>query len=74
MTYGGYIKKKDAAAELGRNPVSKHQIQPEYGDEQADAGRDCRTSRDQILRHERGQGNIHFSCSADHVHDWTIKN
>ena len=26
----------DAAAELGRNPVSKHQIQPEYGDEQAD--------------------------------------
>ena len=33
----------DAAAELGRNPVSKHQIQPEYGDEQADAGRACRT-------------------------------
>ena len=30
----------DTAAELGRNPVSKHQIQPEYGDEQADAGRD----------------------------------
>ena len=30
----------DAAAELGRNPVSKHQIQPEYGDEQADVGRD----------------------------------
>ena len=25
---------------IGRNPVSKHQIQPEYGDEQADAGRD----------------------------------
>ena len=34
----------DAAAELGRNPVvSKHQIQLEYGDEQAGAGRDCRT-------------------------------
>ena len=30
----------DVAAELGRNPVSKHQIQPEYGDEQADAGQD----------------------------------
>ena len=61
----------DAAAELGRNPVSKHQIQPEYGDEQADAGRDCRTRlADQILRHERVQGNIHFSCSADHVQDW----
>ena len=34
----------DAAAELGRNnSESEHQIQPEYGDEQADAGRDCRT-------------------------------
>ena len=33
----------DAAAELGRNPVSKHQIQAEYGDEQADAGWDCQT-------------------------------
>ena len=29
-----------AAAEVGRNPVSNHQIQPEYGDDQADAGRD----------------------------------
>ena len=27
-------------AELGKNLVSKHQIQPEYGDEQADAGQD----------------------------------
>ena len=34
----------DAAAELGKNPVSKYQIQPQYGyDEQADAGRDCQT-------------------------------
>ena len=27
-------------------------------------------SRDQILRHERGQENIHFCCSADHEQDW----
>ena len=27
-------------------------------------------SRDQILRRERGQGNIYFLCSADHVQDW----
>ena len=27
-------------------------------------------SRDQNLRHERGQGNIHVSGSADHVQDW----
>ena len=33
----------DVVAELGRNPVTKHKIQPDHGDEQADAGRDCRT-------------------------------
>ena len=62
----------DAAAELGRNPVSKHQVQPEYGDEQADAGRGTveLVSRDQILRRERGQGNIIFPCSTDHEQDW----
>ena len=29
-------------------------------------------SRDQIIRHARarGQGNVHFSCSADHEQDW----
>ena len=27
-------------------------------------------SQDQILRHERGKGNIHFSCSAYHAQDW----
>ena len=28
-------------------------------------------SRDQIIRRERGQGNIHFPCSADHdEQDW----
>ena len=27
-------------------------------------------SRDQILRRERGQGNIHFFCSADYEQDW----
>ena len=27
-------------------------------------------SRDQIIRHARGQGNINFPCSADHEQDW----
>ena len=27
-------------------------------------------SRGQILRHVRGQGNVHFPCSADHEQDW----
>ena len=26
--------------------------------------------RDQILRRDRGQGNINFPCSADHEQDW----
>ena len=26
--------------------------------------------RDQILRRERGQGNVHFPCSADFTKDW----
>ena len=34
-------QEKGGAAELGRNPLSKHQIQLEYRDEQADAARDC---------------------------------
>ena len=27
-------------------------------------------SRDQILRRERGKGNVNFPCSADHEQDW----
>ena len=53
----------DAAAELGRNPVSKHQIQPEYG-EMSRLTRDGTAepvSRDQILRHAREKGEYYFS-------------
>ena len=35
-------------AEFRRNPVTKHQIQPEYGNEQADAERDCRKIQQHI--------------------------
>ena len=62
----------DAATELGGNSVSKHQIQPEYRMEMSRLTRDGTAepvSRDQILRHERGQGNINFPCSADHEQD-----
>ena len=64
----------DAVAELGRNPVSKHHIQPEYGDEQrlTRDGTAEPVSRDQILRRERGQGNVHFPCSADHELGWQL--
>ena len=33
----------DAAVEIVRNLASKHQSEPEYDDEQADAVRDCET-------------------------------
>ena len=46
----------DGAGELGRNPVSKHQIQPEYGVSRLTRdGMAEPVSRDQILRHARGQ-------------------
>ena len=64
----------DAAAGLGRNPVSKHQIQPEYRDEQADAGRDCRTRL--VRPNSQARKGIakkkHFPCSADHEQDWQL--
>ena len=43
MVYDGLKIIMDATAELGWNLVRKHQIPPGYGDEQADAGRDCGT-------------------------------
>ena len=60
----------DAAAELGRNPVS---IRCSLSMKMSGLTRDGiaePVSRDQILRHERGQKNIHFSCLADHVQGW----
>ena len=48
----------DVVAELGRNPVSKHQIQPEYGDEQADAGRN--PSREAKFSGTHGDRGIFF--------------
>ena len=36
MAYGDLDKCMDAAVEIRRNPVSRHQIQPEYRKEQAD--------------------------------------
>ena len=59
----------EAAAELGRN---KHQIQPECGDEQADAGRDWpNLSRETKFSGANGDKEIFiFLASADHEQDW----
>ena len=69
MAYGG-LSKWAPPRKSGGNPVSKDQIQPEYGDERLTRdGTAEPVSRNQILRRERGQGNIHFPCSADHKQD-----
>ena len=63
-----------AVAELGRNPVSNHQIQPEHGDEQADAGRDCRTRLASETKLSGANGDredfIFPAQRADHEQDW----
>ena len=61
----------DVTFKLGRNPVNKHHIQPEYGNEEADGGGSAEpVSPDPFLKRERGQGNIFFQCSADHKQGW----
>ena len=60
----------DAAAELGRNPVStRFSLNMEMNRLTRDGTAEP-VSRDYILRHARGQGNFHFPCSADHEQDW----
>ena len=56
----------DAAAELGRNPVSTRLSLSMEMSRLTRDGTAEPVSRDQILRSERKQGNIHFPCSADY--------
>ena len=62
-----------AAAELGRNPVivsTRFSLSMQMSRLTRDGTAEP-VSRDQILRREqRGQGNIYFPCSADHMQDW----
>ena len=60
----------DAAAELGRNPVStRFSLSMEISRLTRDGTAEL-VSRDQTLRHVRGQRNDQFPCSADHEQDW----
>ena len=60
----------DAAAEIGRNPVStRFSLSMEISRLTRDGTAEP-VSRDKILRRERGHGNINFPCSADHEQDW----
>ena len=60
----------DVVAELGRNPVSTLFSLTMEMSRLARDGTAELVSRDQFLRRERRQGNIHFPCSADHEQDW----
>ena len=62
MPYSGNNKYMDVVAKLGWNPVNKHQIQPAYGDKQADAGRGCRNPprETKFLDAKRVQGKLIF--------------
>ena len=65
-------EEQKAAAKIGRNPVSKHQIQLSMERRLTRDGTAETVSRDKILWRERGQGNIYFPCSADHVQGWQL--
>ena len=60
----------DTAAEIGNNPVSTRFSAIKEVIRLTRDGTAEPVSRDQILRRERGQGNIHFPCSADYGRDW----
>ena len=69
MAYGGFINGRHRGTR--GNPVSKHEVQPENGDEQADAGRDGWTRLAKPNSQARtGTGEYYFPCSADHEQDW----
>ena len=61
----------DAAAELGKNEVTKHHVQPENGDNRPTRdGTAEPVSRNHIFRCERGQGSIVVPWTAGHEQDW----
>ena len=66
----GHIGKLEANLDSFKTPLStKFSLSMEMSRLTQDGTAEP-VSRDQILRRERGEGNIHFPCSADHVQDW----
>ena len=60
----------DAAAEIGRIPVSSRFSLSMEMSRLTRGGTAEPVSRDQFLRRERGQGNSVFPCSANHEQNW----
>ena len=69
MAYGGfYVNKWTPPRNSGGIP-SRFSLSVEMSRLTRDGTAEP-VSRDQILRHARGQVNVHFPCSADHEQDW----
>ena len=69
---GTHLSDSINSAELGKNPVSKHQIQPEDGEWAGWRGTGRLNPSRETLRHVRGQGNTIFPCSTGHEQDWQL--
>ena len=70
MAYGGFINgRRRGTREESRKVSTRFSLSMEMSRLTRDGTAEP-VSRDQILRHARGQGNIHFPCSADHEQDW----
>ena len=70
MAYGGFINgRRRATRGESRKVSTRFSLSMEMSRLTRDGTAEP-VSRGQILRHVRGQGNIHFPCSADHEQDW----
>ena len=63
--YRSHYGKRDESREQAPNSASVSGMRRLTRNGTAEA-----VTRDQNLRREWGQGNVHFSCSADHERDW----
>ena len=62
---------RDRPRILGRNPVSKHQIPPEYGDDQVDGGTGLLNPfLETKFSGVNGDREQSFPCSVDHEQNW----
>ena len=68
MAYNGLNQQTDAATEIGRNPVRKHQIQPECGEwgDRRGTGLPNLSRETKFSGREREQEKNNFPFSADH--------
>ena len=69
MAYGGFINGRRRGTREESRKSTRFSLSMEMSRLTRDGTAEP-ISRDQILRHARGQGNINFPCSADHEQDW----